>query len=110
MLPKKYRLLLGKEQKKEGKKYYFPLFGLIVIKKPGETKFGFIVSSKISPKATRRNRIKRLLRESIRLILPQMKPDFNIIFLARKSLLGKSYREVKREVEKALKIIGILNL
>ena len=96
--------------------YSSPLFGLIVAKKDaansspdvtsgslgGESRFGFIVSKKISKKAVVRNRIRRLLSEAVQNLLSRMKQGFEGVFLAKREIAGKSYDEVFDEVERVL--------
>jgi len=65
-----------------------------------ETKFGFVVSKKIHNRATKRNYIKRRLRESVRLLL---KDGYNskylsLIFVAKSNSLNKSFLEIKNSV------------
>jgi len=117
MLPKPYRLQDSQEVekvKKEGKLYQSSFFGLLVLKRtlsaPTElsvnsvegspSRFCFIVSTKLSKKATKRNRAKRVLSEAVRGLLPEIKPGFNGIFLGKKSLIGKNFSEIQEEINK----------
>jgi ribonuclease P protein component len=70
-------------------------------------RFGFVVSNKISKEATKRNRIKRLMREAVKKLLPEIKEGMNIIFLVRQKLLLKSKEEVFSEVKSALTKAGL---
>lgn len=71
------------------------------------SRFGFVVSLKISKKATIRNRIKRLLREVVRINLKNIKSSFDIIIIAKPGIVGKKYEEIKAEVEEFLKKAGL---
>lgn len=112
MLPKKYRLPLRYELhriQKEGEVYQFPLFALLVAKSNlNFSRFAFIVSNKIHKKANKRNRIKRLLRESVRSFLPKVKPGFDLVFLAKKRILGEDFQTIQSAVEKSFKKTGLL--
>jgi len=112
VLPKKYRLPLRTELhrvQKEGKIYHFPYFSLLLAKNNlNLSRFAFIVSNKIHKRATKRNRIKRLLRESIRLLLPKIKPGFEAVFLTKKRILGKDFQIIQSEVKKSFKKVGLL--
>ncbi len=67
------------------------------------SRIGFVVSKKISNKAVIRNKIKRRLRETIRHNLPSLKNNFDIIVVALPKIKAISFKEIKQEVEKALK-------
>jgi ribonuclease P protein component len=54
------------------------------------SRFGFAVSSRIGG-AVERNRIKRQLRESMRLRLGQVKPGWDILIIARKPIGSADY-------------------
>lgn len=105
MLPKQYRLPLRKELlkiKKEGKLHPGKFFSLLVNNKGNEnfSRFGFIISKKVHKKASKRNRVRRLLIESIRSCLPKIKPGFDYVFLAKKLIVDRKLLEIKKEVEK----------
>jgi len=117
VLPRRYRLQNYQEiekVKKEGKLYQISFFGLLILKRTLSeaeglpTRFAFIVSKKLSKKAVQRNRAKRLLSEAVRGLLPKVKPGFDIIFLGKKSLIGKSFSEIQVEVEKVFRKSGLL--
>ncbi len=117
MLPKQDRLPLRTELKrvqKEGKIYQSPFFGLIVNKrqvtsdKEDASRFGFIVSKRISRKAVERNRVKRLLSEAVRRLLPRIKLGWEGVFLAKKTILGRGFKEVLREVERVFEKAEVL--
>jgi ribonuclease P protein component len=70
-------------------------------------KTGFIVGKKIHKKATKRNKIKRRMREAYRIIRAE-KPEriknfHSIIFIARPSILGKEYPEIYENILICLK-------
>lgn len=87
--------------KKEGKLFQRSLFGVIVLKKsPKEnSRFGFIVSTKISKHAPQRNRIKRALREAVRHHLYIIGKGYDIVFLPKKETARKSTDELMKEVK-----------
>lgn len=72
------------------------------------SRFGFIVSNKISKKAVKRNRIKRLLRESVRLSQKNIKSGFDLMFISKSGIADKKFEEVNLSVEKLLKKSGLL--
>lgn len=74
------------------------------------SRFAFIVSTKIDKRATARNRMKRLLSESIRHMLPRLRGSVDCIVVARKEFSGKQQTEVEGEVLEVLKKAGLLKL
>ncbi|MCK5332758.1 ribonuclease P protein component [Candidatus Parcubacteria bacterium] len=72
------------------------------------SRFGFIISNKVSKKAVERNRSKRLLRESIRLLQDKIGPQTDFVFIAKKDIIGKDFEEVNACVEKLLRRSGLL--
>ena len=88
MLPKQNRLKLKKDFErifKQGKGYKQNFLFLKVLENGlKETRFGFIVSKKISKKAVIRNKLKRRLREVIRDKLKEEKirPGIDVVLTA----------------------------
>lgn len=66
------------------------------------SRIGFIVSQKISKKAVIRNKIKRRLREIIRLNLPIIKEGYDFIFFTKKGIENKKFSELKEIIKKLL--------
>lgn len=65
------------------------------------TKIGFVVSKKIHKRAVRRNRIKRLMRESVRLYIKNNTnidkcQNMSLIFVASSKLLNKRFSEIDK--------------
>ncbi|MCX6724556.1 MAG: ribonuclease P protein component [Candidatus Shapirobacteria bacterium] len=117
MLPKQHRLPLRTELrrvKKEGRFFQGKLFGLLISHQPLAmshqlSRFAFIISTKVHKKAVRRNHARRLLSEAIKEFLPQIKPGFNVVFLAKKSLIEADFNEIKQEVALLLKKVRLLS-
>ena len=62
------------------------------------SRVGFIVNNKIDKRATARNRIKRQLREIIRLNLFKIKGNNDIIIIVKPAIKEKSSAEIKAEM------------
>ena len=70
------------------------------------TKIGFVVSKKIHKRAVRRNRIKRLMREAVRLYIKNCEnfdtQYMSLIFVASSKLLDKNFKEVDNAIKKLM--------
>ncbi len=71
-------------------------------------RFGFIVSKKVSKKAVRRNRIKRVLREQVRSIIQDMSVGWDIIIIARPKISENKSSDINQILGGVFKRIGIL--
>ena len=82
---------------------------LLVIKvlpnKLNALRTGFSVTKDIG-KATVRNRVKRLLKENIRLLV--IKTGWDIVLIARRPVAGMDYHEINRSIIKLLNRLGLL--
>lgn len=75
-----------------------------------DLRIGFAVGLGVSKKAVVRNRIKRQLREVVRLMLKDslLKHGYHVLVMAKKEVVGREYGEIEREVRELLKRCGIL--
>lgn len=124
MLPQEYRLKHMKDFEvlfKEGKFYDASLLSAKIWlinpeKYPrrkysvNDLKIGFVAGLKVSKSAVKRNRIKRQMREVVRLLLKNQKLEsgFMILFIAKKEMIGKEYGEIERSVVEVLGKSGVL--
>jgi len=60
-----------------------------------QSRFGFIVGTKISKKAVLRNKLKRRLRELVRGKIEKIKKGFDIIFIAQPGLENRDFWELE---------------
>ncbi len=113
MLAKKYRLKKKKDFEKVIKKGKFFEENFLVLKKMKNnlswTRIGFVVSQKVSKKAVIRNKIKRRIREVIKVNLNKIKSGYDIIFFTKKGIEEKSFSEIKNSVETLLKEARLFN-
>jgi len=73
------------------------------------TRIGFVVSQKVSKKASSRNKIKRRLREIIKINLPNLKPGYDLIFFTKKGIIEKDFWEIKEVIEQILKKTNLIS-
>lgn len=117
MLPKIYRLSLRDQLpkiKNEGRIYHGMSATIIVGKKlyspnpEGVSRFGFIVSNRVSKSAVARNRIRRLLREAVYERLSRVNPGLSIVIIGKQKIVGKQLKEIGIELEKLFIVAGII--
>lgn len=112
MLPKPNRLHLDKDIKTlfaKGKGVFDVWCGLKVRKNNlPVSRFAVVVGTKVSKSAVVRNRVRRQIREIVRLRLAEIKPGFDVMLLVRKEALDKAYGEIEVHVVSALKKAGVL--
>lgn len=104
MLPKENQLKKRKDFElvfKKGKGFKGDFLFLKVFKNNLEaSRFGFIVSSKISKKAVIRNKIKRRLRAIVRQELPVLKKGVDVVVVANSGVENKDFQAIKKELSK----------
>lgn len=68
----------------------------------GAPRFAFVTGVKVSKKAVERNRVKRLLRESVHHLLPSLASGYDVVIVAKRELVGKTQNEVEMNLREAL--------
>jgi ribonuclease P protein component len=107
MLPSENRLksVYFKSVKKKGKVTQDKDFAVSIYKRNDKKKsrFGVVVSAKISSIAVHRNRIKRAIFETVRRNLYRVPYNYDMIFLPKKTIAKKTTDEIMKQVESFLK-------
>ncbi|MBN2147048.1 MAG: ribonuclease P protein component [Anaerolineales bacterium] len=110
-MKRKFRLTRDsdfKRVRRSGKSYAHPLLVLVVLpEKIEKTIFGISASRSVGI-ATRRNRAKRLLREALRPLLPDIRPGWKVILIARQPLLDASFLQIQAALEQLLRKADLL--
>jgi ribonuclease P protein component len=73
-----------------------------------QLRIGFVVSKRISKRAVDRNRLKRLLGETIRPLLPELTPGWDIVLSARKDILTADLHTLEQEIPVLLRRARLL--
>ena len=76
-------------------------------KKVKQARVGITASKKIG-NAVKRNRARRLLRESIRALYPQLKPGYDLVLVSRGRTPFANYQIVSSQLKSALEEFGVL--
>ena len=78
----------------EGRSWQHPFVAMAVAPNTlGHNRYGFVASRRLGG-AVVRNRVRRILREIVRLSAPRLKPGFDITFVARNAVVGQPYSKV----------------
>jgi ribonuclease P protein component len=120
-LPRSYSLMLANKYRLTGQKNFdrvlssgkmlqMESFGLAYLKseEDKESRYGFVVSTKVSKQAVQRNRIKRALSEAVRFLTTDIKAGYDVIFLAKKQAIKMPTDKIMREVRTALDKTGLI--
>ncbi len=91
----------------EGRLWQHPFLAMAVAPNTlGHNRYGFVASRRLGG-AVVRNRVRRLLREGVRLAAPDLKPGFDMTFIARNAMVGQPYSTVKAALEDLFRRAGL---
>lgn len=112
MLPKENRLKEKdvKRVLKDGQAFKEDFLILRIVKNNlNKTRFGFIVSKKLSKKATMRNKIRRRLSNLVKVKMKKLKKGVDGIFIAVPGLETKDFWEIEEAMNKNFSKAKLLN-
>ena len=70
----------------------------------GPARFGFTISKRVSKKAVERNRIRRRLREAVRVLAAsRSRPGYDYVLVGRRSALSQSFGGIAADLAYALR-------
>jgi len=101
MLPKKHRInrKLFKEVAKKGKSFSYPYFSVkIAPNGENQSRFTFVVSSKVAKRAVDRNKIKRRARNIVAKNLNKIKNPINAIIFFKKGVEKLTFAELQKQI------------
>ncbi len=108
--PKRVRILRSKDFRRvydEGKRYTCPLFAAFCLRRPeGDgPRVGFTVPRALGGAVTR-NRIRRRVREAVRLRLDRLSPQWEIVFNPRRTAIDAPFSLLEQEIQKLFSRCG----
>lgn len=103
MLPAGFRLRKMRDFEgvfKEGRMFYGSVVSIKVHYTGQEAiRFGIVISNKVSKKATKRNLLRRRIREIIRHELPGLKCGFDVVILTKKDSMLLNYQQLQEMIK-----------
>lgn len=107
MLSSKYRIkrrIDFARSEIDGKLYQSKNFGINVFDRQDDNnpRFAFIISTKISKKAVVRNRIKRIISETLRLNVDKIRNGLDVVFLIKPLIIKENRNKIENEVVKII--------
>ena len=94
--------------RREGHTYRHPFF-IVSVATNGlsHNRYGFITAKKLG-KAVTRNRVRRLLREAVRLLHPTLLPGYDVVIVARAHAIDQPFEELQRAAYSMFKKAAIV--
>ncbi len=112
-MQRKFRLTRStdfKRVRRTGKSYAHPFVVLVVqASEVPRVRVGVTAGRSVGG-AVQRNRAKRLLREAIRPLLPDLLPGWDIVLIARKALPAESLQDIRQALTGLLRRAEIISL
>ena len=114
MIPKPSRIKRKKDFEiifKRGKSFKNSFFILKFLNNNlKESRFGFVVSQKVSKKAVVRNKVRRRMSEIIKAQMAKITPGIDLVLIALPGVNKKEFPEIKESLESALVKTKIKNV
>lgn len=110
-IKKQYRLRHRKDfarLRQEGRTYRHPFFVLSLA--PNDlphNRYGFTTAKRLG-KAVVRNRVRRLLKEAVRLLHPRLRQGFDVVLIARGQVVDQPLQTIQQAVGETLHRAGLL--
>ncbi|MFQ5615627.1 MAG: ribonuclease P protein component [Anaerolineales bacterium] len=99
-----------KRVRRHGKSYAHPLIVLVALPNEGGIpRFGVSAGRSVGG-AVQRNRAKRRIREVLRPLVPEIRPGWDLVFLARRSIGQAAFPELENAIRTVLRRAKLLEL
>ncbi len=104
MLPKPERLRRAKDfalLSQKGRVIYSPFYALRLRPSQEATKVGFVTSTKVFKTAVKRNRAKRRMRETLRLLKDEWPKNVDLLFILKYETLDAAFEDLQAAVRRS---------
>ncbi len=112
MLPRKHRLTEDKDIKrvlKNGRAVFTNLFTLKATKSEAlNVRVAVVVSTKVDKRSTKRNLIKRRIREAFAQLIPKIKTPVDLVVTAKSEAIDREYQAFLEALEYCLSKLGLI--
>ncbi len=93
---------------KTGQSFYAKVLGAKAVKNDSMiTRFGILVSTKVSKKAVIRNKIKRQIREISKAELNNLKKGYDVVLIVFPQILDKNFQELTEILKSSFKRLNL---
>jgi len=101
MLPRSQRLSVEQfnEVIKKGRVSHSLFFYARILTVKGKSRLSAAVPQKVSKTAVGRNKLRRIIYEAVKPIMPKVIPDTEIIIIAKDCALKANFEEIKKDIE-----------
>jgi ribonuclease P protein component len=97
-----------KRVRRLGKSYAHPLVVLVVMRNPaGELHVGFTASRTVGG-AVQRNLVRRRLKACFDELMPQLRPGWDLVVVARQPIIAAEYSTIRSGVTRLLEQAGLI--
>lgn len=96
--------------RRQGRQYHHRLMFLSVMPNGLAVNRYGIVTSKRLGKAVARNRVRRRLREILRLLHPRLQSGYDIVIVARPAVAGQPFGAIQRIIDELCQQAGLLRV
>ncbi|HUT22493.1 MAG TPA: ribonuclease P protein component [Candidatus Bipolaricaulota bacterium] len=72
------------------------------------SRFAFVISTKVDKRATKRNLIKRRLREIVRARLPRISGGYDVLIIAQKGIADADFARLERDVDQIFRKLRLI--
>lgn len=86
----------------EGAKSSFTYLTVVYLPNKSQTRIAFALSRKLANSVVR-NKIRRRIREIVRLYCEDNKLPYDILFIPKKSIINAEFTDIKKQIEKFFK-------
>ena len=94
--------------RREGRRYqHIALVLSLAENNLAHNRYGFVTSKRVG-KAVARNRVRRLLRETLRSLHPHLRYGYDVVIVARSGIVGQPVADIQRIVEKLAQQAGLM--